>query len=200
MKNLFFFFLLGLIGLQACSQSPAGSAAASANAVVLGNSPDNAYQLVKTESQSNGQTLTQLSVVRLSDNTSTPVCKTNKEPKFFWSNQQPCLIAEGGEADSINQREVVIFDLNSMSVLKRKQGILLAFDNINEVMLVYRLTPERQVIGVIHLKSPQFETVREIIALFEEKIPVITFQHEKRQVKVKAYTTGGAAISTSFKY
>jgi predicted transcriptional regulator len=202
MKNLIFFFS-ALLGLQACSQSPSGngsSAASAAEAVVLTTSPNNEFQLLKTESQTNGQTQTTLRVVRLADKKEAVVCNTNQPPKFFWSNQQPYLIAESGTADSINQREVIIFDLNNMSVLKRKQGILLAFDNINEVLLVYRLTPERQVIGVIQMKSPQIETIREIIAVFEEKTPVVIFKAGEREAKIKAYTTGGAAINTAFKY
>lgn len=215
-------FLLVFIWLQACSQSPSPEASAppiasilsDSTAVALGDSPDQAYRLFKSTRPVGEQTKTDLKVVRLRDFQQTLVSTLRAEatpnsaiaealrskPKFYWSKNVKYLLAENSVPDNDYEQETVLFDLASLAVAQRKPGNLLAFDAANDVAFYYQTTPERQIICFFDLKNPQRDQVREIIAAPEGKLPVVILSPKDRQAKVKAYTTGGAAVNMSFRY
>lgn len=190
--------------LQACSQSPTSGApnqSASASAdTLLGSSANNEFRLFKTVRQVGGQNETELKIVRLQDGHQVSVAKTRSTPKFYWSKNSEFLICEGSVADSVNQRDVIVFDLTKLNFAKQTPGTLMAFDAANDVVFIYRTTLERQIIGFIDIKNPRYESIREIIAPPIGKLPILTPVPAKRELKVKAYTTDDTPMNTAFKY
>ena len=216
-------FMFIFICLQACSQSsPSDKAANQAHssltdtaAVSLGDTPSREYRLFKFTRKSGDQTFIDLKVLRLkdlketlvstlpveTDSASVALAKINGGgPKFYWSKESQYLITENSVPDSMYKREVVIFDLNSFSVMKRKQGNLLNYDVVNDFAFMYRTTAERQIICFYNVSMPDQEQVREIVAAPAGKLPIVLIAPIKREARVKAYMTGAVPINIAFNY
>lgn len=206
--------------LHACSQTPTPSGNTPAagktslltdttNAAVLGNSFNNAYRLFKSTRQDGDQSVTDLVLLRLQDMKETLVSTVPTEvqaplpnpPKFFWSQDSKYLMVENRLADSTGTtREVVLFDLATLSIIQRHPGALVAFDQINEMVIYYRSDVERQSICYFNLRKPEVEKVRDIIAPPTGKLPAIIFVYKEKKARVKAYTTDDAPVNIILEY
>lgn len=203
------FFLLPLfVWLQACSQSPAPNAEEKpaysilndSSGVALGDSPNREYRLFKFAGKTGETTETILKVLRLKDLQETTVATLRTDPKFYWSSDSRYLITENSVPDSIYQREVVVFNLKNFEMERRKQGILLNYDLLNDVAFLYRYTEERQIICFFYPKSANMEQYREILVPQDGKVPSMILSPKERKAKVKAYTTGGVPMNVAFQY
>lgn len=206
MKNLLL-FLPVFIWLQACSQAPGseGSTAKSSDAMpdaasILGDSPDHAYRLFKSVRTVNGQSVTDLKVLRLQDLQQTLVSTMPNDSKYFVSADSKYLIAENSVPDSSFKREVVVFDLPAFSTAYRKPGNLLGFDLNNQMVFFHRTEPTQQFIVFFNLDTPTGENQRAISAPPVEKLPSIILSPKDRRVKVKIYTTDNVPVNVAFNY
>lgn len=201
-------FLFAFICFSACSQSPSPTAVASTKTSVLTDSStvlsvslNEEYRLFKSKS---GQAQTRLVVLRLSDMKEILVSSTpadaQTEPKFFWSQDSRNLITENATPDSSSKSEVMLIDLTKMTVAQRNPGALLAFDQINNEVLFYRSTPERQSICFYNLGNPGKESVRDIIAPPVGKLPMVIFDYKGRKARVKAFTSENTPVNVILPY
>ncbi len=203
--------LFAFICVSACSQSPSPTATVSTktsvltdSSTVLGASLNEEYRLFKSKGQNGGLAQTNLVVLRLSDMQEVLVSSipadNQTEPKFFWSQDSRNLIAENATPDSTTKSEVVLFDLTKMAVAQRNPGALLAFDQINNEVLFYRSSPERQSICFYSLETPDKESVRDIIAPPVGKLPTVIFVYKERKARVKAYTSENTPVNFILPY
>ena len=206
-------FIFSFIWLQACSQSPAPNAGAQqSNSILsdtagtaLGNSPDKEYRLFKFNRIAGDHTETNLKILRLKDLQEAMVSSViidapATEPKFFWSKDSKYLVVDNSVPDSIYKREVLLYNLQELTVAQRNPGALIAFDAMNEVVFFYRTSVERQTICFYDLAKPGVESVRDIIAPPVGKMPTVIFSYKERNVKVKAYTTDNVPVNVVMKY
>jgi len=206
MKNLLL-VLPVFIWLQACSQAPGseGSTAKSTDtlpdsASILGDSPDHAFRLFKSVRTVNGQSVTDLKVLRLQDLQQALVATMPSDAKYFVSADSKFLIAENSVPDSSFKREIVVFDLLAFSAAYRKPGNLLGFDVNNQMVFFHRTEPTQQFIVFFHLDTPTGENQRAVSAPPVEKLPSIILSPKDRRVKVKIYTTDNVPVNIAFNY
>ncbi|MDO8367300.1 MAG: hypothetical protein Q7T20_10910 [Saprospiraceae bacterium] len=215
MKNLLL-LLPVFLWLQACSQSPAPNAADKSHSVltdttgiVLGDSPGKEFRLFKFTRIDGDQTKMDLKLLRLSDLKEALVCTLPAEddlkvmapyPRYYWSNDSKFLVTENSINDSIYKREMVIFDLTSFSVGKRKDGNLLGFDPMNDVAFLYRETPERQGICYFPIAFPEKELVQEVLIGPSGRLPTVIIVPREKRAKVKAYMTDGVPVNFVIQY
>ncbi len=207
MKNLFLLIPV-FIWLQACSQSPSTDVAQQGasqstlpdSASILDDSPDHAYRLFKSARTVDGQTLTDLKVLRLKDLQQFLVSTMPNESKYFWSPDSRYLIAENMVADSAFQRETVFFDLGNLRTEYKKPGALLAFDAADQVVFYYFPEEGRQVISFTYLQNPSVDKRRDIIAPGIGKLPNIILMTKEKKARVKAYTTDNVPVNVMFEY
>jgi hypothetical protein len=207
MKNLFLLIPV-FIWLQACSQSPSADAAKQGasqgplpdSSSILGDSPDHAYRLFKSTRTVDGQTLTDLKVLRLNDLQQFLVSTIPNDSKYFWSPDSRYLIAENIVADSAMQRETVFFDLGSLSTVYKKTGALIAFDAANQVVFFYFPEEGRQIISFTYLHNPTVDKRRDITAPGIGKLPSIILMTKEKQARVKAFTTDDVPVNLMVEY
>lgn len=202
MKNLFF-FLMVLVGLQACSGSgnPSGSNSQSAiplpdSASILGDSPDHKFRLFKGQQQEK----TTLNLLQLNNLQTIPVVTLPGEPKFFWSGDFKYLITENIQPDSAFKREVVFFDLATLAIAHRYPGELMTYDGMNNTVFFYTSQVDRQSVNFVYLDNPTQVTPRDVIAAPADKLPAIILMPKDKQARVKAFTTDDTPVNFMIHY
>jgi len=215
MKNLLL-LLPVFLWLHACSQAPAPNSADKSHSVltdttgiVLGDSPGKEYRLFKFTRQDGELTKIDLKVLRLSDLKEALVSTLPAEddlkvmaqyPRYYWSKDSKFLVTENSINDSIYNREMVLFDLTSFSMGKRKDGNLLGYDHVNDVAFLYRETPERQGVCYFPTASPEKELIQEILISPSGRLPTVIIVPLEKKAKVKAYMTDGVPVNFLIQY
>ena len=203
--KVFFYTSAFVCALIACS-NPANSGNAGkasdsiltdTSGVSLGNSPDGAYRLFKSPLPAGGNAI---KLLRLSDMKQTQVATSAKDPKFYWSSDSRYLMADNDAPDSTYKQQVVFFNLINFRMEAPKNGQMLAYDQINNMLFLYRYTAERQLIVYFHLSTMDQELQREIITPPGDKIPSAILHPAQRSAKVKAYMTDGVPVNIGFNY
>lgn len=166
----------------------------------MGESPDRAYRLFKFTRQSGDKTVSDLKLLRLNDLKETLVSTLSTEPKAYWSSDNRYLITENSQPDSMYGREVVLFDLNNFEMGKKKQGQLVNYDLLHDIVFMYNYDSTRQSIIFFDSRVPEIEQRREILAAPAGKLPNIILEPKEKKARVKAYTTGGAAVNIAIHY
>ena len=202
-------FLLPIfIWLQACSQAPAPASAdqqsnsilSDTSGVVISDSPDGNYRLFKYTRKVGEQTETDLRILRLKDLKGALVSTLRTEPKAYWSSDSKDLITENSVPDSVYQREVVIYSVGTFEIYRRKQGQLINYDLVNNVVFMYTYDSTRQTITAFRVDNTDSEKRQEIVAPPAGRIPIAILAPLEKKAKIKAYTTGGAAVNIAFNY
>ncbi|GEM_PF-1274651 len=205
-------FVIVLLCLQSCSQSPSDASNKHTASVlkdssaVLGSSPDNAYRLFKGTRELDGQEVTDLILLRLHDLHETLVSTIPAkdslpiEPKFFWSKDSKYLLVNNSVPDSAYQYEVVLFDLANLAVAQRNPGELVNYDKANDVVFYYKTTLVRQSICYYYVGNPSKESVRDFTAIPIGKLPVLNPISAEKQARVKAYTIDNTPVNFAISY
>lgn len=207
MKVLFYALML-LLGQQACSNAPTPASGNGAKAsdsiltdtsgVALGNSPNGAFRLFKTQLPSGENAL---KVLRLKDLYQALVATSKKDQKFYWSKDSRYLIADNDAPDTAAyKQQVVFFNLFNFQIEALKNGQLIGFDPLNDMTFLYRYTNERQQIVYFDLNKYEQETQREILTPPGDKVPSSVVHPKERMIKVKAYMSDGVPVNIGFNY